>query len=63
MGIEVVEIDALESSSWQLTKTEEFECNLKIVILSVDFEEKEDTLRRLQAILVGPYLAYTREMD
>ena len=36
---------------------------MKIVIFSVDYEEQGDTLRKIQAVLVGPYLAYTRDID
>ena len=47
MGIEVFNFFQLENEELEFRLPETENCEFKVVVFSVDFEEKDDTLRKL----------------
>ena len=63
LDVNVYTIDTDVHTLWQSVDFSELECKLKVVIFSCEDVPKEDTLAKLQTELIGPYLAYKRDID
>ena len=63
MDVNVYSIDYEVYEQWQSINNEFYQNKLQVVIFSCEDVAKEDTLGKLQAELIGPYLAYKRDVD